>query len=131
MATSPRKQDFASPRLCWRSPTFSWRIQELMSVKLRIQEEAQLSKDTYRSTVSLNTFLLLLHLNILLRCSHDTLCSMRTHFMLYFRVGFQTDENKFIMSTKEQFPLFETSVGLRINLTVKRVLFQANIYLLS
>lgn len=54
METSPKKQDCGSPRLYWRFQTSSWRTQELMSVKLRIQEEELLSKDICRSTVSLS-----------------------------------------------------------------------------
>lgn len=52
MATSPKKQDFGSPRQFWKSPTFSQRTLELMNAKLRIPEEAQPSKAICRFTVS-------------------------------------------------------------------------------
>lgn len=56
MATSPRKQDSVNLRLCQRFPIFNQRTRELMNAKLRIQEEALLSRDICRSTVSLSIF---------------------------------------------------------------------------
>lgn len=60
MATSPRKQDSVNLRLCQRFPIFNQRTRELMNAKLRIQEEALLSRDICRSTVSLSIFYMFL-----------------------------------------------------------------------
>lgn len=74
MATSPKKHDFGSPRLCWKYPTSSRRTRDIMNAKLRIQEEALLSKDIYKSTVSLS----MLPFNVLILLLSDQTLYRRT-----------------------------------------------------